>query len=419
MILLLHLFSMVSCMKYWMSCLMLALPFLSEGGGFQINTQSQKATSMGGSVTGNALDASVVFYNPGGMSMLDSNTFNLGLSALMPGTAFLGLTGGQEDMKSKVYLPAYFYGLYFLDEKSSIGLSVNSPFGLGTEWEDQWSGRYISTKAKLTTLFIQPSLGYKISDRISIGVGPVFVLGNADLNKALPVTGADGVEATAELKGNGNGFGVNGGVMMAFGKTSVGLNYRSSVKIKLEDGEADFNNVPSSLISNGTFVNSASFNSEITLPAVASIGIGYKVNEELLVNLDLNYTFWSVYDSLNFLFPDHSSLDSRNARAYENSLAVRLGAQYNYSERLKIRGGLAFDQSPVQDGYVSPELPDADRLIVSAGFTLKMKKGWSVEGTLLFEDVRERKEENNVQNNFNGTYKSYLYGAGVGVQYAF
>ncbi len=374
---------------------------------------------MGGSVTGNALDASVVFFNPGAMSVLDSNLVNFGATALMPRTAFLGTTGGQEDMQSKVFVPPYLYGVYMLDEKSSLGISVNAPYGLGTHWEENWSGRYLSTEAKLNTIFIQPALGYKINDRISIGVGPVFVLGNADLKKALPVTGADGTEGAVELKGKGNGFGVNAGVMLSFNDTRVGINYRSSVKIKLDGGDATFSNIPSSLISNGTFPEAASFNSEITLPGVASLGIGRTINDQLLLNLDVNYTFWSVYDSLNFIFSDNPSLDNRNGRKYENSFAVRLGAQYKYTERLNVRGGLAFDKSPVQDGYVSPELPDADRFIVSAGFSLQLKKGWSVEGTLLFEDVRERKEENNEQNNFNGTYKSYLYGAGVGLQYAF
>ena len=374
---------------------------------------------MGGSVTGSLLDASVVFFNPGGMSVLDSNMFNFGATALMPRTAFLGTTGGQEDMKSRVFVPPYLYGVYMLDEHSSLGISVNSPYGLGTEWEDNWSGRYLSTSAKLNTLFIQPSLGYRINDHFSIGAAPVLVLGGADLKRSLPVTGSDGTEGTVELKGKGNGFGFNAGITYTFHETHIGLNYRSSVKIKLDGGDATFANIPSSLINNGTFTEAASFNSEITLPAVLSLGIGRKINDQVLVNLDVNYTFWSVYDSLNFIFPDKPSLDSRSGRKYENSFAVRLGAQYKYSEKLNLRGGLAFDKSPVQDGYVSPELPDANRFIVSAGFTLQMKKGWSIEGTLLFEDVRERKEDNNEQNNFNGTYKSYLYGAGVGVQYAF
>lgn len=406
-------------MKKVVFSFLLLVPLLLKAGGYQVNTQGQKALGMGGSVTGLAMDASVSFFNPAGLSALDSNYFNMGVNLLMPKTAFLGPYGGSEQMSSLLFTPFYLYGNYTLNNKIAMGLSINTPFGLGTKWEEKWSGRYVSQEARLTTLFIQPTVAYKLNERFSIGAGPVIVTGSAKLNKALNVLNQDGSDGQLELKGSGNGFGFNAGVFAEFGKTSVGVSYRSEVKLDLENGEAVFSNIPSSLINNGTFPNTAKFKSSITLPSVFSVGIGRAVGDKLKANLDFNYTGWSVYDSLVFLFPDHADLNSSSAKKYENSFALRLGAQYQYSERLQLRGGIGYDQSPVATGYVSPELPDADKIVLSAGCTYKLKKGWSVEGSFVFEDLRERKEENNMQDNMNGTYKSYLYVLGLGLQYQF
>lgn len=406
-------------MKYGWLLLLALCPLLADAGGFQINTQSQKAASLGGSVTGLALDASVVFFNPGGMSMLDSNAFNVGLTALFPRTAFLGVTGVEENLKSSVFLPAYAYGTFRLKNKWHLGLGINSQFGLGTTWEDEWSGRYVTQQTRLFTMFVQPTVSFKLSEKLAIGAGPSIVIGNAELQRALPVTNQNGSDGRLTLDGSGNGIGFNAGLFFESGRTSVGLSYRSSVTLSLEEGDATFSNIPSSLISNGTFPLTTTFNSEITLPSVISFGFGQRIGEKIMANIDFNYTGWEVYDSLVFTFPDDSKLNTSSVRNYKNSLAVRLGAQYQYSSRLKLRAGLAFDQSPVENGYVSPELPDADRIIVSGGLTWLWKKGWSIEATLLFEDLKERREENNVEDNFNGTYKSFIYAAGVGIQYMF
>ncbi|MBK9318384.1 MAG: outer membrane protein transport protein [Bacteroidetes bacterium] len=122
------------------------LTFFGEAGGFQVNTQGQKAISMGGSVSGWAMDASVCYFNPGGLTALKSNFLNAGVSFLLPKSTFLGSTGSSESMSSQLYTPFYVYGNYVINQKISVGLSVNTPLGLGTKWEDDWSGRFISRR---------------------------------------------------------------------------------------------------------------------------------------------------------------------------------------------------------------------------------------------------------------------------------
>jgi long-chain fatty acid transport protein len=374
---------------------------------------------MGGSVTGYALDASVAFFNPGALTALDTNYFNAGISLVRPNSSFLGKYDKQEDMASQLYTPFSVYGSYKLKSKWAAGLSVNTPFGLGTKWKDDWSGRFITQSARLTTVYIQPTIAYQLSSIVSVGAGPVMVLGRADLRKAIPVADAEHPFAQSELKGNGNGYGFNVGIYATEGKISLGLDYRSKVKIDLKDGTATFDNVPASLIANGTFPTSTSFNSSLELPSVLSLGVGYKVSDVLQLTFDFNYTGWKVYDSLNFEFKDHPSLNSYNERNYKNVFAVRFGGKYKWNTKTQFMGGLAYDQSPVQDGFVNPELPDANKVILSCGVAYQWKKSLSVGASFMFENLTERKEMHNAADNFNGTYKSFIYILGLGVQYAF
>lgn len=406
-------------MKQWIVLSLLVLPLLGEAGGFQVNTQGQKAVSLGGSVTGLALDASVCYFNPGGLTLLNSNTLNAGFSLLMPKTTFLGATGSSENNASKLYTPFYVYGAYKVNEKISLGLSVNTPFQITSKWDEKWSGRYIVTESRLNTIFIQPTIAFKLTDKISLGAAPVLAIGNTFHKNALPYRVEGGNEASMELQGNGNGFGFNAGVFVSLDKLSLGVNYRSNVEIDFKEGDATFMDVPSSLISMGMYPASTTFNSTVQLPGVTTLGAAYRFNEKIQGTLDISYTGWEVYDSVIYEFENYADLNVRSEKKYENTFAFRLGMLYSYSESLELRAGLAYDQSPVPDKYVSPEVPDADKTILAFGASYKLKKGWSLEASFMFEEVKERKEAGNETYNFNGTYKSMNYVAGLGVQYAF
>ncbi len=387
-------------------------------GGFQINTQGQKATAMGGSVTGLALDASAAFFNPGALSSLEHNQFVAGVNAILPRSVYLGPYNGTENLEKKVFTPFSVYGAYKLKGKLTLGLSVNTPFGLGTTWADNWTGRYVSQSARLNAVFIQPTVAYKLNEHMSVGAGPVMALGHAKLSKAIPVDDGTG-EAQLKLDGKGSGVGFNLGVFATYGKFNFGLDYRSAVKVDIKSGSADFVNVPSSLIANGTFPQSTSFSTGITLPSVASVGIGYRPDDKWKVNIEFNWTGWSVYDSLNFTFSEYPQFNSHSPRNYKDALALRIGAAYQLNSKLTLRGGVAYDQTPVQDGYVSPELPDNHKTILSCGVGYQYTKHLAFDMAFMYENVKERKETGNHQGSFNGTYKSNITIVGIGAHYEF
>ena len=394
--------------------------FSLQAGSFQINSQSTKAMSMGGSLTGRAFDASTVFFNPGGISRLkDKTLLNAGINVYIPRTSFLGAQNQKEEDDGGISLPWHIYLSTKLKKESlSAGLSINTPFGYNSTWKEDWSGRYISQTFRLRTVFVQPTIAWAANEHFSIGVGPVFGFGGIRVTRALPFT-SNGNEASMDLSGNGTGFGGNVGLYYENGKFTWGLSYRTGMKIKIEEGDAEFKDVPSLLLLNGTYPNSTVFDSELLLPGVISLAAGYTVNQQIVLTAGFNYTTWSVFDSLNYEFSEPTLTDIRSGRNYENALSVRAGIEAKMTDKLTLRGGVALDQSPVPDKYMYPDLPDADKTIIGAGFTYQLKPKFSIDGAFMFENVRERRETDNTHYEFEGTYNSFIYVAGVGIQYQF
>lgn len=390
-----------------------------HAGGFQVNTQGQKAIGMGGALTGRALDGSVVFFNPGGMSMLDSSYINAGGAFLISRTSFLGQDGSEFQSIAKAGIPLYLFAVWKKSPKWSIGLSINSPYSLRRSWDENWSGRFITIDAQWSTVHIQPTLSYNISNSISIGVAPVIGFSGIRFRNALPVSNLNGEVADAEYEGSSMTYGFNTGIYLDLGRTTAGLAYRSSMAYTVEEGTATFGNIPSSLLDNGIYPSSASFSSEFTLPSVISLGIGHSLTDKLLAHVEVNYTSWSVLKDLYFNFGQNAQWNRTDKLDLGNSVAFRMGVAYRYSGRLDLRAGIGLDQNTVPDNKINPMLPDANRSILSAGFTWKMKKGFSFEGSFMFESLRERNENNNENYRFNGSYKTFNYVAGLGLQYQF
>lgn len=394
---------------------------LTYAGGFQFSSQGTKALGMGGSLSGHAFDASTVFFNPGGMTALDRKTYlNAGFAALMPRTSFLGMENQQEDDDSPLSIPYYIYvSTKLKDERFSVGISINTPFTYTSQWKDDWTGRFISQTFRIRTLFIQPTAAYKINDRFSVGAGPVIAHGSIYSTRALPYTITDNTESSLELNGNATSIAANIGFYYSKDKLTLGLTWRSGVKLKIDGGDADFHDVPSSLLLNGTYPASTTFSTDLNLPSVYSLAGGYTLNEKILITFGFNYTQWDVFKSLDYNFKEENLPDITSTRNYKNTLTFRGGIEAKAFKKFTLRGGIGLDESPIPDQYMSPDIPDDNRVIISGGITWHLKENISLDGSFMFENVKEHRESDNIPYNFNGTYNSFIYTAGIGAQFTF
>lgn len=394
---------------------------MSFGAGFQVNVQGLRQIAMGGTGTGWMWDASSIFYNPGGLARLKNIQAYGSVQFLLINTQYVQTpTGGySERSKSQVFTPFNIYvgGRLKEEGKFALGLGIYTPFGSGMTWDDKWEGRYVIQSISMQTIFFQPTLSYKISDVISVGGGFVYATGNVKFKRAVPIQDNYGNDGYGQLKGNANGVGLNLGVhIMPSPQVQIGVNYRSQVNMSVRNGDATFV-VPSALSSQ--FPNT-SFKAEVPLPQVFSVGIGVRPTPKLTLTAEANWVGWKPYDTLFFDYEDNTPTlqDTKAPRNYKNTLALRVGANYKATDRLAVMIGGAYDPSPVSDGFVSPDLPDADRWLVTGGLTFKATDKLTILGAIEYGASKKRESEY-LPDNFNGKYQTKALIPCIGLTYDF
>lgn len=412
--------------KYLLGSLLLASSVTSFGAGYQLNLQGLRQLAMGGSGAAWPWDASTIFYNPGGLARLKNIQAYASVLDIMPSTAYgNAMTQTSTRAVPQTFTPFSIYigGPLQQDSKWALGLGIYTPFGSGVKWDDNWLGKYIIQSIELKCFFFQPTVAYRVSDWLSVGGGFIYSAGSLDLRQALPVHSYNGPsdpsrdEGEAHLYSSASGEGFNLGVQIrANERLQFGLTYRSQVNMNVSGGSATFK-VPTSL--RDSFPNTT-FDSQLPLPQVATIGVGYRPVENLTLQFDLNYTGWSAYKYLNINFTQNtSSLQNMHApRKYKDVFTPRLGGCYKISRVVSVMGGFAYDPTPVTDGNVSPDLPDANRVVVTCGVSVKPIPRFTILAA--FEGVTSVKRTGSYDYaGFSGTYKTEAATPGIGIYYNF
>ena len=363
--------------------------------------ESQSVRSAGRASAGApavAEDASTIFLNPAGLTQLSGPQVQLGSSLLMPrgeienrgSTARTPGTGGTVvpmigARSGHPYDPAimpHAYGaLPLMGGRLWLGLGVSAPFGLITEYQDDWFGRYDSTRSELTTIDVAPTLAFKLTDWISIGAGLDVQYADARIENAIPSpTAADGptpaTDGRFEAQGDDWSIGFNAGLLVRLSpRTRVGLHYRSGIEHKLE-GDATLSGLESPLDSlNGTTGASA----KLDLPSMASIGVAHDVTKDVTLLAHFAWYGWDSFDELRVRFDDGRP-DVVEPQGYRDSWAIGLGAEYRLTDAWTLRGGVSYDQTPTRDGFRNTRVPDGDRywIAVGASYELSDRIGFDV-----------------------------------------
>lgn len=381
---------------------------LTNAGGFQLNEHGSRAMAQGGAWAARAYDGSAIFFNPAGLGFQNHGSLYLGTTIIAPGVSFYGPTNqgqsGKTEMVSQVFTPINVYATYPLMEGLTVGLGINNPYGLGTEWDDNWAGRYITQKVDLKSFYFTPTVGYKVSDNLSVGANVSFVTGDVTLSRMVSPG-----DAKVELELSGTGFGFGGGIIFkATDELSIGASYRSSVKIDAE-GTAAF--TPSSAL-----FPAGDAAASLELPSTAFIGVAYKVMPGLELEADYQYIGWESYKELKIDFKANNS-SSVSPKNYENTFIIRVGGEYTMDE-FQFRAGYLYDANPVPDHYVEPLLPDSDRNGFNVGLGYKLSETMTLDLSYLLLKFDER-TVTGTEVQFDGTYQStaHLFGINFGYQF--
>ena len=444
----------------------------AAAAGFQVYLPGQVSNGMGGVGVGLSLDQSAMYLNPGALALVKRNGVVLGANATFARVSFRSENGGpQRDLQSTITPPFNFYASFGPKEgKFKAGLAVYTPAGSKLVYADGWEGRAALTQIDLKSVFIQPTLSYAITPQLSVGAGlTILALGSVNLQRdivALPYPGAS-IELDGKTKTQ---FGVNAGIMFKPSeKVSIGLAYRSKVDATVEEGTVTVKGLPSADPAGSSYgasrrinpgFTASQFKATLPIPAHAALGIGLMPTEKLTLGFDVVLTQWSVYRELRFEFSGDNGNGTYAAvgpqpaagapfaagsypattgtpgliggqpasvskRNYDDALCFRLGAQYQVSSKLAVRGGAVYDQSPVRQGYVTPETPDNDRVGLTTGFSYNATDKFGVDVSYQFIQILKRTQttadllDSGTTDRVAGTYNTYINIPGLGVHYNF
>lgn len=380
--------------------------------GFQINDHSARSVAMGFSTVAYNPDASTIYFNPANLAFQDGNlNFTAGLSYIMPGAKFTGPTtmnlNYTESLETWNFpIPHIFANWKTPIDNLHFGLGVFVPFGLGTQWPENWYGRFLAKKTYLEAIEINPNLAYsfnigKIPFALAAGFG--YVLGSVELERNLSTFTP---EPVLNLKGDGNGTTFNFGLSaLLLDNLYIGASYRHNIEVEF-DGNTKYKNI------NGleALFQEAPGKSKINFPNDLRAAIAYKISPNLLFEAGINYVGWSSYDTLKIEFekgPGNPSQPYISAaeRSYKDIITYRFGIEYN-SNKTSLRAGFYYEPMPVDAKHVEPVLPETNRIGASIGFGYNIMDNLNIDLAYLLITGSQTEVVGN-PNQFDGYYNAW------------
>ena len=406
------------------------------GAGFAL--QENSGSAIGNAFAGGAAaaeDVTTIWSNPAGLSRLASPQVAAAVHFITPSFKFrdegsqparfqpLGDEGG--DAGSLNIVPNLYVAAP-INRDFSVGVGINAPFGLVTEYGDNFIGRFQAVKSDIKTINVNPSASWRVSDTFSVGLGVNWQRVDAELTSRVNYSAAlaqaagqaaggglipaalvpqivgatPGLASKVKVEGDDSAWGWNVGFLWdVTPQTRVGAQYRSAIKYDVT-GTVSFDQpalpalppqlapVVGLLAAN---VNAAlpdgGVRSSVKLPDIANVSVFHKLNDRVDLMADLQYTHWSVFKELTFVRTTGQVLAS-TPENFDDVWRVSVGATYHWNDAWSFRGGLAYDQTPVNSTDRTPRLPDADRVWIALGAQYRVNRNLALDAGYVFMSVR-------------------------------
>ncbi|MBB4266348.1 OmpP1/FadL family transporter [Roseospira visakhapatnamensis] len=390
--------------------------------GFQLKEQS--AEGLGNAFAGataKAYDPSTAFWNPAGMTRLSGNHASMTMSYISPSSRFSGSAstafgtpvGGSSggDAAKDAFVPAT-YGVISLSDDLKLGLAVNVPFGLSTEYPLDWVGRYQALESHLHITSVTPTVAYRVTDNLSVGGGPVFQYATVTLTSAINNLGLLPYDGQGKVSGDDLGFGFALGALWEFNeRTRIGVNYRSRVHHTF-DGTSSYVDVHPVLAAAGGLVNSDA-SADLTTPDIASVGVYHEFNDQWAAVADVAWTNWSLFEELKV--DADVGADSLTVEDWHDTVFASVGGIYRPNEHWTFRAGVAYDMSPVPDKHRTARIPGEDRYWLATGASYQVADWLELDVGFTHIFVNDSTiNETTSQGNLRGTYENDINIVSIG-----
>lgn len=355
--------------------LLLAGMCTANAGGFALREQSAygQGSSFAGVAAGGSLSSS--FWNPATLDQVMGIQTESNATLIIPISDVTVTTFGtsEGDIGIDAFVPSS-YSAYRLNDRAVIGIGVNGPFGLATKYD---TGSPIRTNglagtSKIFTLNVNPMISYALTDNFVIGIG-----GQAqyvDLKyTSVDLGGPLGISA---LSGDDVAFGFTAGILWKpMDGTEIGIGYRSSIEHELEG------------TLNTTGLGALGATAEFSLPDMVTLGVRQRINDHWRVMAGVEWSNWSRFDvaTVNTAPTGNFNLPF----GYDDGWYFSAGVEYDYSDALTLRTGVGYELSPVSNAVRSYQLPDNDRLWLSAGMSYEASEKLSFDAGYSYLTVKD------------------------------
>jgi len=344
----------------------LAAPHAASANGFYVPVQDPLAAARGNSFVATADRPSAVFYNPAGLSQIDSTEVHVGVYGIHLGIeAVPSVTGSRVENDAEFIPIPQLYLATPLRENLTLGLGLNSPFGLRTDWGTNTPFSAVTTETELNYVTAWAVLGYEVSETFSIGGGLGFTHADASLKRlAVPALGA---ASTFEFEGDDTALSWIASALWTPNEChSVGLTYRSKTDLDLRGSSG----------APGIGLASDSASLDLVTPDTLSLGYAYRPNQKWVIETHIEWVNW---DRLNTpVLRSGSSADVSIPFNWDSNFIYGIGTTYSPNERWSFSAGYIFIENSQPDLDFNPAVADADRHWLSAGVSYQ-KESWQVD----------------------------------------
>lgn len=389
----------------------------AHSAAFQLKENSVKA--MGRAFAGAASaegDSSVVANNPAMMSSFTGTTIQGDLSLIDVTSEFSG--GGTSPLGSPLTgsdggnagdlaaVPAFSFIHRPFDSAFSYGFMVGAPYGLKTEYDDGWVGRYTALVSDLKTIDVTASISYQMTPEFSVGGGVIFEHAEAELSKNIDfgsaicanpqtrglcqaqptVYGPQLQDGYVNVGGSDNSMGwLIGMAWQPSDAFTLGFTHRSKIEHDL-DGDVEFR-VPAPIrgvfdqnpLTKPMFTNTPG-GAKLNIPSVDTLSMTWQVNDQFSLMGEMVRTDWSSFEEIRIEFDNPAQADSVEPFEWDSAMFYAIGGDYRLNDDLTLRAGLAFDETPTNNTHRTPRLPDQDRTWLSLGFSWQANPNLEING---------------------------------------
>jgi long-chain fatty acid transport protein len=387
----------------------LAVPTLTQisyAASFQILEQSP--AFLGQAFAGTASDtkdATSVFFNPASLTEFDSSRISLGANAIFTQSEFTSTNSNTNGTNGKTDETGYVPNIYWVQpvsERLTFGLGINAPYGLASEYDNDWVGRYLATHSELEVVNLNAVFAFALNEQWSIGVGLDYqrtdVTLRSQIDSTLGVNPQPSTDSSATIQGDDDDLVADVSLYFKPGeRTRLGLIWRQGGEFDLQ-GDARFSlnaicspgagfptGAPPAPTTGSICAATLSglagdAKAHLELPDTLTLSTSHRFSDYWWIHADIAWTNWDSIDTVDVVNSGNNALINRLELKYENSMRYALGFSYQSDCPWSWRFGVAYDEAPQTNPiHVNPRIPDENRLWIAGGFNYRFSDGFSVD----------------------------------------